>query len=81
MTTMTVSLPATLSTFVEDEVAARGYESGAEYIRALVREQQARKGLREALLDGAASGLGTPVDAAYFQGLRDRLGASRTAAE
>lgn len=81
MTTMTFTLPDSLSAFIDDEVASKGFESGGEYLRTLVRQEQARQGLREMLLAGAASGPGEPADAAYFQRQRDRVRAARTAAE
>lgn len=60
-------------------MAARGYESGGEYIRALIRERQASQTLRGILLEGAVSGPGELADDAYFQSRRDRVRATRTA--
>ncbi|WP_269514850.1 ribbon-helix-helix domain-containing protein [Brevundimonas subvibrioides] len=81
MTTMTFTLPESLSAFIDAEVATEGYASGADYLRALIREQQARKSLRQMILDGAASGPCEAVDEAYFQRLRDRVRSGRNAAE
>lgn len=72
MTTITLSLPDALSAFVDDEAAARGYESGGEYIRALIRDEQARRSLRGLLLEGAASSVTGVADEVYFDELRDQ---------
>jgi antitoxin ParD1/3/4 len=71
---MNISLPQTLKTFVDDQVAGRGYGTSSEYVRELIRRDQDRQQLRTLLLDGAASEPTGPVDAAYFAGLRARIG-------
>ena len=42
MTTMNVSLPDSLKTFVDEQVAQRGYGSSSEYVRDLIRRDQER---------------------------------------
>lgn len=71
MTTMNISLPEVLKSFVDDQVGARGYSTSSEYIRELIRKDQDRQRLRRLLLDGAASPPTTTADADYFDGLRD----------
>ncbi len=71
MTTMNVSLPEELKSFVDAEVDAGNYGSTSEYIRELIRRDQGRRELRAALLDGAGSPIAGAADAAYFAGLRD----------
>ena len=72
MTTMNVSLPDALKSFVDEQVAERGYSTSSEYVRELIRADQDRQQLRELLLDGAASpGMGE-AGKAYFDGLRSR---------
>jgi antitoxin ParD1/3/4 len=78
MSTMNISLPRTLKSFVEDQVAARGYGTSSEYVRELIRKDQDRQRLRGLVLDGAASEPTSPVDEAYFEGLRDRVRRSKT---
>ena len=73
MSTMNISLPASLKSFVDRQVATRGYGTISEYVRELIRMDQDRQHLRGLLLDGAASAPGAPVDAAYFEGLRDEV--------
>lgn len=71
MTTMNISLPEVLKSFVDDQVGTRGYSTSSEYIRELIRKDQDRQRLRSLLLDGAASPPTTTADADYFDGLRD----------
>ena len=73
MSTMNISLPDTLKAFVDQQVSMRGYGTSSEYVRELIRKDQDMQRLREMLLDGASSGATAPVDAGYFQGLRDRV--------
>lgn len=71
MTTMNISLPEVLKSFVDDQVGTRGYSTSSEYVRELIRKDQERQHLRSLLLDGAASLPTTTADADYFDGLRD----------
>jgi antitoxin ParD1/3/4 len=73
MTTMNISLPEALKSFVDNQVAGRGYGTSSEYIRELIRRDQDRQRLRGLLLDGAESPPGPPADASYFEGLRSRV--------
>jgi antitoxin ParD1/3/4 len=72
MATMNISLPESLKSFVDGQVAERGYATSSEYVRELIRQDQDRQRLRTTLLDGAASPLGAPVDEAYFDRLKER---------
>jgi antitoxin ParD1/3/4 len=78
MSTMNISLPDSLKSFVDEQVARRGYGAGGEYIRELIRRDQERLRLRELLLTGAESPPAAPATADYFDGLRKRV---RTAGE
>ena len=73
MNTMNISLPHTLRSFVDEQVASRGYGTASEYVRELLRRDRDRQRLRGLLLDGAASASTAPVDATYFDGLRERV--------
>jgi antitoxin ParD1/3/4 len=73
MSTMNISLPESLKSFVDDQVGQRGYGTGSEYIRELIRKDQDRQQLRELLVAGAASAPAGPVDSMYFEGLRKRI--------
>ena len=68
---MTLSLPDTLSAFVDDQAAAHGFESGDDYVRSLIEQRQGRQTLRAMLLEGAASPITGSADKAYFDELRE----------
>lgn len=78
MSTMNISLPETLKSFVDEQVNSRGFGTSSEYVRELIRKDQERVQLRGLLLDGAASQTGAAADDTYFAALRDRIG-NRTA--
>jgi antitoxin ParD1/3/4 len=73
MTTMNVSLPESLKTFVDEQVSSRGYGTSSEYIRELIRKDREAQRLRSLLLEGAASAPTGPADATYFNELRERV--------
>ncbi|CAN1536724.1 COG3609 Predicted transcriptional regulators containing the CopG/Arc/MetJ DNA-binding domain [Burkholderiaceae bacterium] len=73
MTTMNISLPDTLKTFVDSQVSERGYGTHSEYVRELIRKDQDRQQLRSLLLAGAASAPSHRVNDAYFADLRQRI--------
>jgi antitoxin ParD1/3/4 len=73
MTTMNISLPDALKSFVDEQVTQRGYGTSSEYVRELIRKDQDRTRLRGLLLQGAESAPGKPVDETYFDDLRNRI--------
>lgn len=73
MSTMNISLPDALKSFVDEQVASRGYGTLSEYVRELIRKDQDRQRLRGLLLEGAASAPASPADKAFFDGLRERV--------
>ncbi|MEW5688069.1 MAG: type II toxin-antitoxin system ParD family antitoxin [Pseudomonadota bacterium] len=73
MSTMNISLPEALKAFVDEQVADKGYSTSSEYVRELIRRERDKERLRKLLLDGAASPQTGVADAAYFDGLRDRV--------
>jgi antitoxin ParD1/3/4 len=70
MSTMNVSLPDSLRSFVDQQVAERGYSTSSEYVRELIRREQDRLHLRRLLLDGASGPQARPADEAHFKALR-----------
>ena len=79
MSTMNISLPEALKSFVDEQVNSRGFGTRSEYVRELIRKDQERLHLRGLLLAGASSKPAAAADSAYFATLRNRI-ASRTAA-
>ena len=72
MSTMNVSLPQALRSFVDEQVARRNHASSSEYVRMLIRKDQDRQQFRQLLLDGGASRKARPADEDYFDSLRER---------
>lgn len=73
MSTMNISLPEALKSFVDQQVAGRGFGTSSEYVRELIRKDQDRQRLRGMLLEGGRSAAGSTADAAYFERLRSRV--------
>lgn len=73
MRTMNISLQDSLKDFVDEQVALRGYGTRSEYVCELIRKDVDRTHLRSLLLDGAASIPAEPVNAAYFDLLKQRV--------
>ncbi len=42
-TTMNISLPETMKTFVEERLTSDGYGTASEYVRELIREDQKKR--------------------------------------
>ena len=73
MSTMNISLPETLKSFVDEQVSQRGYGTSSEYVRELIRRDQDRLQVRKLMLSGAASASTAPVSETYFDRLRERV--------
>jgi len=73
MSTMNISLPDSLKSFVDEQVVQRGYGTSSEYVRELIRKDADHLHLRGLLLQGAVSAPAAPADARYFTTLRERV--------
>ena len=73
MATINISLPDTLKSFVDEQVAARGYGTSNEYVGELIRRELDREKLRGILIDGARSDPASEANEKYFDGLRERV--------
>jgi antitoxin ParD1/3/4 len=73
MITLTISLPETLKSLVDEQVEARGFGTSSDYVRALICQDLDRQHLRDQLLQGSQSAPSAKADASYFQGLRARV--------
>jgi antitoxin ParD1/3/4 len=72
MTTMNISLPDEMKTFVEDQMTQEGYASASEYLRALIREAQKRRAKRELeakFREAIESGPATPMTRKDWQSI------------
>lgn len=81
MSTMNISLPDSLKSFVDEQVIKRGYGTSSEYVRELIRKDADRLQLRGLLLEGAASPAAAPNDTQYFRSLRERVHGRTKSAE
>ena len=74
MSTMNISLPEALKSFVDSQVSEGDYTSSSEYMRELLRKEQDRVKLRRLLMDGLDSELiEDPMNSKYFDKLRKRI--------
>lgn len=75
MTTMNISLPDDLKTFVDQQVAQGGYGSVSEYVRELIRvarKEAAQERLETLLLEGLNSGPPVEVTPQFLEEVRRR---------
>ena len=79
MATMNVSLPEGLKEFVEAQVDDGRYGTSSEFVRDLIRREQARTRLRALLVDGIGSGSGSEMNEEYFERMRERIRVSGAA--
>lgn len=76
MKSMNISLPESMRTYVEEQVASGGYSTASEYFRELVRIDQKRKDnerLEALLLEGLQSGAATPITDKDWQDIRQAV--------
>jgi antitoxin ParD1/3/4 len=73
MSTMNVSLPDAMKSFIDEQVAERGYGTSSEYVRDLIRKDQQRLQLRRLLFQGGRSAPAAEADKAYFDSLRESV--------
>ena len=70
---LTITLPDDQQSFVERQVAERGYVSCDEFIRDLIRREMDIQQLRDLVLEGAASGPAVVADDGFFDRLYQRI--------
>ncbi len=71
MSSMNISLPESLKSFVDEQVSQRGFGTSSEYVHELIRQDQERRQLQGLLLEGASSEVTQAVTPEYFERLRD----------
>lgn len=84
-TSMNISLPAPLKTWIEQQVDERGYSTASEFVRDVLRreqEQAARAAVDARLIQAIDSGESTPMTAKDWKRIRTeglkRVAVSRT---
>jgi antitoxin ParD1/3/4 len=74
MTTVTISLPETLKTFIEEQLSTKGYGNVSEYFRSLLRDAQEREEearIETLLLEGLTKGGDDiPITRAFWKELK-----------
>ncbi len=81
-TSMNISLPVSLKNWIEGQVQKKGYSTASEYVREILRREQAHEARRRVdskLLAALDSGPPTPMTARDWQDIR-REGRKRAAA-
>jgi antitoxin ParD1/3/4 len=76
MTTFNISLPDEMKAFIEAEMAAKGYASASEYLRALICEAQkrrAKQALEKKFHEALESGPATPMTREDWDELERRV--------
>ena len=76
MTTMNISLPDTMKSFVDHQVQDGGYSTSSEYVRDLIRRDQVRRAeqhLAGLIMEGLESGSAIPADDHYWKNKRAAL--------
>jgi len=72
---MSFALPESLRAYIDERVKSGQFGNTSEYLRDLIRrdqEEQAKKRLRDLIVDGLASGTGRPFTSAVAAELRGR---------
>ena len=71
MATMNISLPDAMKAWVEHQADAQRYSNASDYVRDLIRRDQARQQsinmLQAAITRGVESGAATPLDVTAFK--------------
>lgn len=73
MTTLTISLPESLKTFVNKQMKSKGFGNVSEYFRTLIRkaqEQEADAKLEALLIHGLESGKEHPINREFWNDLK-----------
>jgi antitoxin ParD1/3/4 len=70
---VTISLPESLKSFVDAQLATKGYGNVSEYFRSLLRDAQEKEmqaRLAQLLAEGLGSGEDIPVNEQFWKDLR-----------
>ncbi len=73
MTTLTISIPESLKTFIRTQIKTKGFGNVSEYFRTLLREAREREAnakLEARLIEGLDSGRGIEVTPEFWTELK-----------
>jgi antitoxin ParD1/3/4 len=73
MSTVNISLPESMKSYIDEQVSSGGYGTVSEFFRDLIRQDQKRKAkesLETFLLEGIQSGTSTPMSAQDWESIR-----------
>ena len=76
MTTLNVSLPESMRTFIDEQIKSQGYSTASEYIRHLIRKEQEAiedKRLEALLIEGLESGEPVEINEEWWHNKREEL--------
>ena len=76
MTTLNISLPESMRSFIDEQIAKGGYSTASEYIRHLIRQDQkqaAQMKFEAMLLEGLDSGEPIEVTDEWWENKRTEL--------
>jgi antitoxin ParD1/3/4 len=81
LSTMNISLPASMRGFIAKRMEAEGFANTSEYMRSLVRREEARveANLKELVLEGLNSGPGVPLTREFMDEIMRRVRADPAA--
>lgn len=78
LTEVSISLPLSVKTFVDEVVAEGGYSTASEYVRELIEDAKRRKSqeeqeeIEQRLLEALESGPPTPMTKEDWEGIKQR---------
>ena len=78
LTEVSISLPLSVKSFVDEVVAEGGYSTASEYVRELIEDAKRRKSqeeqeeIEQRLLEALESGPATPMTKEDWEGIKQR---------
>ena len=73
MTTLNITLPDELQSFVDQQVTENGFETCNDYIRDLIQRERDRQHLRDLIMEGVNSPMTVVADDAFFDEILVRI--------
>jgi antitoxin ParD1/3/4 len=73
MTTLPITLPDSLTTYLQEQIASGNYPTPSDYIQALIQQDQARRTQEFLLLEALDSGSATPMTEQDWDSIRSTV--------